>query len=69
MHRDVARGLAERAGADQRLAELARHFAEAAARGEIQNAVEWGRRAGDAAMAELAWEEAAAHYERALYAL
>jgi tetratricopeptide (TPR) repeat protein len=65
----VALALVDRADADERLAELARHFAEAAALGEVDRAVEWGRRAGDAAMAELAWEEAATHYGRALDAL
>ena len=69
LHRDVALALVDRADADERLAELARHFAEAAALGEVDRAVEWGRRAGDAAMAELAWEEAATHYGRALDAL
>jgi tetratricopeptide (TPR) repeat protein len=69
LHRDVARAFAARSDVDQRLPELARHFAEAAALGEIDQAVHWGRQAGDAAMRELAWEEAATHYLRALDAL
>ena len=51
------------------LAELARHYAEAAALGEVDQAVAWGRKAGEAASGELAWEDAAAHYERAIDAL
>ncbi|NIR40030.1 MAG: hypothetical protein GWN79_21150, partial [Actinobacteria bacterium] len=58
LHRDVARALAARSDTGERLAELARHFGEAAALGEVDNAVRWGRRAGAAAVAELAWEEA-----------
>jgi class 3 adenylate cyclase/tetratricopeptide (TPR) repeat protein len=69
LHRDVARALAARSDADERLSELARHFAEAAALGEVDNAVSWGRRAGAAAVVELAWEEAVTHYERAFDAL
>ena len=69
LHRDVARALAKRSDAGQRLSELARHFAEAAALGEVDNAVLWGRRAGAEAAADLAWEEAITHYERAFDAL
>ncbi|MGZ8763523.1 MAG: ATP-binding protein, partial [Acidimicrobiia bacterium] len=69
LHRDVARALVERPDAEQRLPELARHFGEAAALGEVDRAIEYCRRAGDAARDELAFEESAAHYERALNAL
>lgn len=69
LHRDVGRALADRPDAGARLQELARHFGEAAALGEVDRAIEYCRRAGDAARDELAFEEAAAHYERALGAL
>ncbi len=51
------------------LAELAYHFGEAAAGGEVEKAIDYARRAGDRAISLVAWEEAAAHYERALLAL
>ena len=69
LHRDVARVLADRPDADARLPELARHFSEAAALGEVDRAIEYCTRAGDAARDEVAFEEAAAYYERALGAL
>jgi class 3 adenylate cyclase len=69
LHRSVARALARRPDASARLPELARHFSECAALGEIDRAVDYCRRAGDAASAELAFEEAAGYYERALGAL
>jgi class 3 adenylate cyclase/tetratricopeptide (TPR) repeat protein len=69
LHRAVARALAERPDAPTRLPELARHFSECAALGEVDRAVEYCRRAGDAALAEVAFEEAANYYERALGAL
>ena len=69
LHRSVARALVDRPDAATRLPELARHFSECAALGEIDRAVEYCRRAGDAALAEVAFEEAATHYERALGAL
>jgi class 3 adenylate cyclase/tetratricopeptide (TPR) repeat protein/type II secretory pathway predicted ATPase ExeA len=68
-HRTVAHALAERTEEGERLPELARHFSEAAPLGEMDQAVHWCRLAGDAAQRELAFEEAAAHYERALLAL
>ncbi len=53
------------------LAELARHFSEAARAGEAtaERAFDYCRRAGDHAMTLLAYEEAAGHYEHALEAL
>jgi class 3 adenylate cyclase/type II secretory pathway predicted ATPase ExeA/tetratricopeptide (TPR) repeat protein len=68
-HRTVAHALAERSEEGERLPELARHFSEAAPLGEMEQAVQYCRLAGDAAQRELAFEEAAAHYERALLAL
>ena len=69
LHRAVARALVDRPDAATRLPELARHFSECAALGEIDRAVEYCKRAGDAAWAEVAFEEAAGYYERALGAL
>jgi class 3 adenylate cyclase/tetratricopeptide (TPR) repeat protein/type II secretory pathway predicted ATPase ExeA len=68
-HRAIARVLVGRADADDRLPELARHFSEAAPLGEVERAVHYCQLAGDRAQRELAFEEAAAHYERALLAL
>ena len=49
------------------LAELAHHYYEAApAGGAAETAIEYARRAGDRAAAQLAYEEAARHYEMAL---
>jgi len=48
------------------LAELAHHFYEAAAAGTVPQAVAYARRAGDRALAMLAFEEAASLYEMAV---
>ncbi|HUW01235.1 MAG TPA: AAA family ATPase [Acidimicrobiales bacterium] len=69
LHRDAGRALEARGDADRHLADLARHFGESAALGEVDRAVDYGRRAGDRAFDDLAFEEAVAHYERALSAL
>ena len=62
----------ERMAKDQpkpHLTALAFHFSEAAAAGGAARAVRYSQMAGDDALASAAWEEAAAHYERALSAL
>ncbi len=51
------------------LAELAHHFVEAAAGGDVARAVEYAQRAGDHALGQLAYEEAARLYRMALQAL
>ncbi|MEX2556435.1 MAG: AAA family ATPase [Actinomycetota bacterium] len=48
------------------LAELAYHFVEAASLGDLERAVDYATRAGHRALAQLAFEEAATHYARAL---
>ncbi len=68
LHRRVAETLEVR-DADAHLDELAHHFAEAAALGETAKALEYGRRAAQRALDRLAYEEAAADYERALASL
>lgn len=69
LHRDVGAALESLGDVDSRLTELARHFTEAAALGEVEKAVAYSRRAGEAALNDIAYEEAAAHFERALEAL
>jgi len=69
LHRQIGLALESRPDADARLPELARHFSEAVVLGETKRAVEYARRAGDAARERLAFEEAAVQYERGLAAL
>ena len=51
---------------DAHLDELAYHMTEGALAGDAVKAVEYGRRAGERAEADLAFESAARHYDRAL---
>jgi len=51
------------------LAELAYHFGEAAAAGDVEKAIDYARRAGERSVSLLAWEAAEGQYERALQAL
>jgi class 3 adenylate cyclase len=69
LHLRVGRALEQRPDAGARVIELAYHFGEAAPLGEADRAVTYARQAGDRARASLAFEEAAAYYERALAAL
>ena len=50
-------------------AALAAHFCAAASAGEVAKAIDYATRAGEQAMAALAYEEGASHYERALQML
>lgn len=54
---------------DPAVSELAHHYFEAAALGEGAKAIEYSRRAGDQAMQQLAFEEAATQYDHALQTL
>lgn len=54
---------------DRLISELAHHYFEASALGEVDKAISYARRAGDRAMQQLAFEEAAEQYDRALQAL
>ena len=68
LHQEAGRALAELhpeppAGV---LAELAHHFAAAASLGDVEGAVEYNLRAGRAATASLAYEEAAERFRTAL---
>ncbi len=69
LHRDIGVALEQISDGATHLTELARHFTEAAALGEVDKAVMYCRRAGDAAIDDVAYEEAAAHFEHALEAL
>jgi tetratricopeptide (TPR) repeat protein len=51
------------------LAELAYHFFQAAPSGDIEKAIQYANKAAERATNLLAYEEAVAHYERALQAL
>ncbi len=69
MHLRAARALEAMAGPDVPLAELAHHYAEAAPLGEEARAVRYLMLAGEQARTGLAFEQAAAHFERALRVL
>ena len=71
LHRRVAEVLeALYAGnPDPHLAELAHHFALAVPAAPPDKAIEYARRAGDRALAQLAYEEAARLYQLALHVL
>ena len=68
LHRRVALALAQPdAGAlEPRLAEIAHHLTLAGARTDLDQAIEYNARAGDHAVAQHAYEQAAVHYRRAL---
>ena len=68
MHWQVGLALEKRDAhrADARLDELAYHFSEGALAGDPLKAVDYGRRAGERADTELAFESAARHYDHAL---
>ena len=71
MHRRIADVLEERhAGRlEPHLAELAYHYCEAASGGDVAKAVDYAQQAAWRALASLAYEEAANHFDRALLAL
>ena len=71
VHRRIGEALEQLhvADPDPPVAELARHFIEAAPAGEADKAIEYAERAGRRAVVQLAHEDAVAHYERALEVL
>ena len=70
LHRRVGEALEDRAAAGAVHAEeLAHHWCEAAALGQVDRAIRWTNVAADAALARLAYEEAAGHYQRGLNVL
>jgi DNA-binding SARP family transcriptional activator len=66
MHRQVGEALEQLVDGEQQVEALAHHFAQAAAYGGSGKAVGYAIAAGRHATARLAYEDAAAHYERAL---
>ncbi len=64
LHGRVANALEQLS--DDRVVQLAYHFAEAAAGGDPSKAIQYARLAGDQALAQLAPDEAAAYFRRAL---
>ncbi len=70
-HRRIGEAMAERHAGDlaPHLPALAYHFLQAGAAGDSARAVDYATRAGDRALALLAYEEAAGHYASALDAL
>jgi class 3 adenylate cyclase len=71
LHRRVGSILEELYAADPEphLAELARHFGEAAPGGDVEKAIDYARRAAERAFGQLAFEESVEHNRRALLAL
>src|SRR5439155_21128283 len=67
IHRAIAEALEQMPhGGETLLADIARHFFEAAKGGDIDKAIVYTKRAGDRAAELLAYEDAVAHYQRAL---
>jgi DNA-binding winged helix-turn-helix (wHTH) protein/tetratricopeptide (TPR) repeat protein len=71
LHKRAGDALVESYGShvEPHLAELAHHYVQAAPGGAAAAAVEWSLRAGQRATAQLAYEQAVAHFERALASL
>jgi tetratricopeptide (TPR) repeat protein len=71
LHRRIGEALEElyRGDLEPHLAELAHHFFLAGPGGDVDKTIEYTRRAGDLAVALLAYEEAVRHYEMTLRAL
>ncbi|MGH2991025.1 MAG: adenylate/guanylate cyclase domain-containing protein, partial [Solirubrobacterales bacterium] len=71
IHRRIGEALEQLHGSDSDppVAELAHHFIEAAPGGESAKAIEYAERAARRASDQLAHEDAASHYERALEVL
>jgi eukaryotic-like serine/threonine-protein kinase len=71
LHKATGEALERLAGddPDRYLFELAHHFFEASALGEVDKAIAYARRAGDKAMQKLAFEQAAEQYDHALQAI
>jgi class 3 adenylate cyclase/tetratricopeptide (TPR) repeat protein len=69
LHRRLGEALEARADADTHVEALAYHFAQAAADGQATKAAAYALAAGQNATARVAYEDAAAYYERGLDAL
>ena len=68
LHRQIAVALEglDRENVEDHLAELAHHFRQAAPSGSADRAIDYSTRAGEAALAAYAFEEAARHWEAVL---
>jgi predicted ATPase/DNA-binding SARP family transcriptional activator len=68
LHRRAAAALeqAHRVHIDSHLAELAHHFAQAGSSDDLVKAIEYGTRAGEHAVSQLAYEQAAAHFRQTI---
>jgi tetratricopeptide (TPR) repeat protein len=68
LHLLAGEAIEQRSGADpdRNAAQIAHHFSAALPEGDRHRAAAWSRRAGDRAMALLAYEDAASHYRRAI---
>jgi tetratricopeptide (TPR) repeat protein len=66
LHMRLGEALESREDAAQHVEALAYHFAQLASHGESQKAIRYAIAAGHAATARLAYEDAAAHFERGL---
>jgi tetratricopeptide (TPR) repeat protein len=71
LHRRIGDALERIHAADiePHVSELAHHYHEAAPGGDVEKAIGYAMRAASLSFALVAWEEAAAHCERALHAL
>ena len=71
LHRRIAQSIEAlyAADLDAHLAELSFHYSEAAQSVAVATAVDYARRAGQQALEQLAYEEATAHFDRALQSL
>jgi class 3 adenylate cyclase/tetratricopeptide (TPR) repeat protein len=68
LHRQIGEAIEARyaENLEPHLGELAYHFHRAAPAGDVAKAIDYCRRAGDQARARFAYEDAVAHYQRAL---
>jgi len=68
LHRQVGEAIerTHRGPLDERVGDLAHHFFEASGGGNVDKAIDYCTRAGDRAVAQVGYEEAALHYARAL---
>jgi DNA-binding SARP family transcriptional activator/tetratricopeptide (TPR) repeat protein len=69
LHHQVGQAIEGLGGGASRLRDMADHFALGSAPGDATKAVDYARRAGDQALAQLLYEEAAHRYQQALAAL
>ncbi|MEX1102650.1 MAG: hypothetical protein WED87_00265, partial [Dehalococcoidia bacterium] len=71
LHRLAGDALSQVYGADaeERFGEYARHYFESAVSGTVDEAIFFSRRAGECALAKVAYEEAIDHFERALHVI